>query len=285
MSKLIYAQLMRLRRSWLFWLVLAGIAAISAYRCADDVHNAGYFEWMLFEMSPYFCFLYAGFIGLFVGTEYSDGAMRNKLVVGHTRAAVYGANLTVSALACVSFQLVMFVVMWIIGPLNIGMLDQPGVTVFYMLCALLVSVAFAAAFTAISMTCSNKAGGIVLAIGIAFLMFFVSAQLDDLLSAAETIQVGPTIIEQMEDGSLRVEPPETAENPHYIPEGPLRDALSTINSFLPVGQTIGLMDLYSLWRGVWPETIEYWYWPILSLLFTAAVTAGGLSIYKKKDIK
>ena len=285
MSKLIYAGLMRLRRSWLFWLALVGIAAVSVYRCANDVHNAGYFEWMLFDDTVYFCFLYAAFIGLFVGTEYSDGTMRNKLAVGHTRAAVYGANLTVSALACVSFQLVMCAVMWIVGPVNIGMLDQPGVTVFYMLCALLVNVAFAAAFTAISMNCANKAGATVLAIGVAFLMFFVSAQIDDLLDQSEMTQVGPTIIEMMEDGSLRMEPPETKENPNYIPEGPLRDALSTINAFLPVGQTIGMMELYSLWRGVWPETIEHWYWPILSLLFAAAATAGGLAVYKRKDIK
>ena len=283
MIKLVYAQLRRLKRSGLFWLALVGIAAISAYRCADNVQNADYFEWMLFEMSPYFSFLYAGFIGLFVGTEYSDGAMRNKLAVGHTRAAVYGANLFVSTLVSILFQVVMFAIIWAVGPLTMQTQLPAFTFAYYMLCGLLVCMAFAAVFTAVAMLCSNKAGATVLAFVVAFGLFFVSAQINDRLSEPETIQNGPIVF--TEDGKIMIDPSEVYDNPLYIPEGPVRDALGTINSVLPSGQAVDLGLLYSKWRETTTTPADHWYWPLCSILFTVVVSAAGLAVYKRKDIK
>ena len=47
----------------------------------------------------------AVFISLFVGSEYSDGTIRNKLVVGHSRMRIYLANLIVCSIACVLISL------------------------------------------------------------------------------------------------------------------------------------------------------------------------------------
>ena len=41
----------------------------------------------------------SAFCSLFIGTEYSDGTIRNKLVVGHTRGTIYLSNLIVSMAA------------------------------------------------------------------------------------------------------------------------------------------------------------------------------------------
>ena len=38
---------------------------------------------------------------MFIGSEYSDGTIRNKLVVGHSRMRIYLANLIVCSVACV----------------------------------------------------------------------------------------------------------------------------------------------------------------------------------------
>ena len=48
----------------------------------------------------------SAFCSLFVGAEYSDGAIRNKIAAGHSRAAVYLANLLMTASLCAVFTLI-----------------------------------------------------------------------------------------------------------------------------------------------------------------------------------
>lgn len=283
MNKLIHATLLRLKKNWIFWVILDVLAICGILACAAKRSGGYQIEWVLFEMTPYMCFIAAGFIGLFVGTEYSDGTMRNKLAVGHTRTAVYGANLFVSTLVSILFQVVMFAIIWAVGPLTMQTQLPAFTFAYYMLCGLLVCMAFAAVFTAVAMLCSNKAGATVLAFVVAFALFFVSAQINDRLSEPETIQNGPIVL--TEDGKIMIDPSEVIDNPLYIPEGPVRDALGTINSVLPSGQAVDLGLLYSKWRETTTTPADHWHWPLCSILFTVLVSAAGLAVYKRKDIK
>lgn len=283
MSKLIFAGLMRLRKSRLFWAVTGALAAIHAIVALDHVQNSTNFEWILFDFMPYFCFVEAGFVSLFLGTEYSDGTMRNKIAVGHTRAAVYGANLVVSVLACLLFQMAMFAVVCAIGLCRMGTISDPLATAFFMLCALLACIAFAALFTALTMANSHKAGATVVAFCAAFLLVFAAAQIQDLLDQPASWQSGPITI--AEDGTIRMEQTEVYENPNYIPDGPVRDTLTALVAFMPSGQAIGLAELYSRWVDQLPDAGGRWYWPVCSILFALIVTTAGLQIFKRKDIK
>ena len=47
--------------------------------------------------------LIPAFVSLFVGTEYSDGTIRNKMIIGHTRTCIYLSNLIVSSTAGLGF--------------------------------------------------------------------------------------------------------------------------------------------------------------------------------------
>lgn len=99
MRNLLSANFARLRRSRLFWIMEAGVFAwgVLAYYLlkvntrngyAFDSGNSYFFNEMTFIGITTACFS-----GFFIGTEYSDGAMRNKLSVGHSRVKVYLANL------------------------------------------------------------------------------------------------------------------------------------------------------------------------------------------------
>ena len=283
MSKLIYAQLRRLCKSWLFWAVWAAVAAIQTYLCVANRHLADFYEWLLFNFTPYQCFISAGFCGLFIGTEHADGAMRNKLVVGHTRAAIYGANLVACALACVTFEATAHVITCTLGPALIGTLGDPLTPLFFIACSLLVNVAFVALFTALSMINSNKAGGVIVAFATAFALIFVTAQISDRLEEPETRQSSAVVV--AEDGKLMIDPANVEDNPLYLPEGPARDALQFFCDFLPAGQTVALADFYGRYTRNIPRVAEHWYWPICSLLFAVCATGVGVALYKRKDLK
>ena len=47
-------------------------------------------------MYQFFCLILAAGISLIVGAEYSDGTIRNKLIIGKTKAQIYFANLIAS---------------------------------------------------------------------------------------------------------------------------------------------------------------------------------------------
>jgi len=99
MRNLLSANFARLRRSRLFWLMEAGVFAwgvFAYYLLKINIQNGYPFEngnGYFFNEMTFIGITTACFSGFFIGTEYSDGAMRNKLSVGHSRGKVYLANL------------------------------------------------------------------------------------------------------------------------------------------------------------------------------------------------
>ena len=105
MRNLLSANFARLRKSVLFWLGIAAMAVyavimlVSWYRTnqiilqSDRPEMAMGMDQFLFSFIGLIGILLAAFVGLFLGTEYSDGALRSKLIVGHSRSTVYLSNL------------------------------------------------------------------------------------------------------------------------------------------------------------------------------------------------
>lgn len=99
MRNLLSANFARLRRSRLFWLMEAGVFAwgvLAYYLLKVNTQNGYPFRngnSYFFNEMTFVGITTACFSGFFIGTEYSDGAMRNKLSVGHSRVNVYLANL------------------------------------------------------------------------------------------------------------------------------------------------------------------------------------------------
>ena len=104
----------------------------------------------------------AAFIPLFFGTEYSDGAIRNKLIVGHSRVCVYFANLIASLGAAVAFSAAYLLACIAVGIPLIGGLNLPAAATAAALGgSLVMTAAYCAIFTFITMTCSKKSASAV----------------------------------------------------------------------------------------------------------------------------
>lgn len=99
MRNLLSANFARLRRSRLFWFMEAGVfiwGAFAYFLLKVNIRNGYPFEngnTYFFNEMTFIGITTACFSGFFIGTEYSDGTMRNKLMVGHSRIKVYLANL------------------------------------------------------------------------------------------------------------------------------------------------------------------------------------------------
>ena len=72
---------------------------------------------MIFLGGLYLIFAAAVFIGVFVGTEYSDGTLRNKLIIGHSRSSIYISNLIVCTTAGIIMHLTYIITTILLGNL------------------------------------------------------------------------------------------------------------------------------------------------------------------------
>lgn len=113
---LLKANFSRLWRSASFWVAVAVMAGVSVVELCVMLNARRQGIPVPLENRYAIFALMSGvvlsaFCSLFIGAEYSDGAIRNKISVGHSRAAVYLANLTVCAaagvLACLAYILPM----------------------------------------------------------------------------------------------------------------------------------------------------------------------------------
>ena len=92
MQNLLSANLFHLRRHKAFWaaalfmVVYALAEAVGLYRQGDSVVGDG-----LFAFLSFFGVVLAAFCTLYLGTEYHDGTIRNKVAAGFRRGQIYGA--------------------------------------------------------------------------------------------------------------------------------------------------------------------------------------------------
>lgn len=82
MTKLLKAGFFRLKKDTIFWVFLflsIGIAGITLYRFYDV--NLPKLDRLINEYIWYIGLLIAIFVSIFVGKEYSEGIIRNKIIV------------------------------------------------------------------------------------------------------------------------------------------------------------------------------------------------------------
>lgn len=222
-----------------------------------------------FSYMPLLPALFAVFTSLFFGTEYSDHTMRNKLITGSTRASVYFSSLLTAALCDL-----LITAAWFAGGLT-G-IDLCGVWTLsaadmarYLSVICFAVLAYTAVLTFLFMLCDNRALNVVLSLPAVGVIVLCGSILYQALSEDEFTQAA-----YFYDGTDFVWQ-ESEPNPHYIGGG-LRVLLKTVFYLLPGGQAILAANI---------EITE----PLIMCLFSALlfvfVTAAGIMVFRKKDIK
>lgn len=224
------------------------------------------------------CFVYAFLVpillsivtALFVGTEYSDGTMRNKLIVGHKRHCIYLTNLIVCTVAGVILCLSYLVPHTCFGLILLGKFETVMVKLFiYIGLSFVLTTAFAALFVLISMLCHNKPYSTAGCILLVFALLFAGIRTTLALSEPE-YYFGYSYTE---NGISATDEPK--RNPNYL-DGTKRQIYEFLNDFIPGGQAIKLSNI----NAKKPAILALYDGIILII-----ATGFGIIFFSRKDLK
>lgn len=277
MRKLLHANLNRLCKDKIFFAEIAFSAIFSVFIVIANyspeiqaMENKLYLEDVFFTMYLILGFILAAGISLIVGTEYSDGTIRNKLIVGKTRPQIYFSNLIASAIPSCLVLIVHGIITYGIGYFlfgNFKMSIEQVITA--LVSALMVTFVFSALFTAIAMNCSNKAITAVVSLLLVLGLVYFSSAIGNALSEPETTYDGVTITT---DG---VEFGDEIKNPAYVKDSQ-RTLYEFVYDLLPTGQ---LLQMYC------QDFSRCYRWPVFSMILCVLITAIGFLVFRKRNIR
>lgn len=284
MNKLLYANFFRIKRDKVFWIGVSLMAAMGIFLPLSNfwaiqriLRETGEqviipLEGVFFAFNLFVPFAAAIFCSLFVGTEYSDGAIRNKLVIGHTRSGIYLANLITCTAASFVFAAVFMAVCGIAGGLTLDGFQSNAKTIFlYLLASVCVIFAFNALFTCLAMLNQNKAVVAIVTILSILLFLVIALYVEGRLSEPEFWDAEF----YMDDAGQIINEP-AMPNPNYISSPAMRSFLGFLYDFLPGGQAYQLANAAALH----PVTMS-----LYSLLIAVVSTLIGVFFFRRKDIK
>lgn len=269
MLKLLRADFFCLRRNRAFWLCTAAAFVLSsAYMLLADGDSTQTLEQHLLQVFPFLPILHAAFVSLFLGLEYQDGTLRNKLIVGHSREHVYLSRLLVSITGCFGILLA-WALSAFTGISKFGRFTAPAGTLLLAAAViLLLTAALAAILTMLCMLLTNRAVSAVTSILLMFGLLALASVFYNALCEPEMASAAIMTVNGFEVG-------EPLPNPNYI-SGTLRTVYQFAVDALPTGQAI-LLANQELAR------------PVLSLAASAGLvllcSAAGMLAFGRKDLK
>lgn len=276
MNKLLTSNFSRLIKSKLFWLcciIMFGFATLLVLAQYNDNVKYGSepcIDKIIFAFTLFLGILSATFSSLFIGVEYSDGTIRNKVIVGHSRTAIYISNLivtfTATLLMCFSFLIAMMAMgIPLLGAPEIGWLG----ILLTLLSTIVLLTTYCSIVTLLSMLCSNKTIVAVVSILGMLALLLVASMIRAKLDAPEYYD---GVVFVNDSGEMS---PSAEKNPEYL-TGTTRIVYQTIYDILPTGQSIQYSDL---------SYINFGLLPVYSALITVVTTMIGIAFFRKKDIK
>lgn len=286
MNKLLRANFFRLIKNKIFWgiiVITLGITSVLLFNTI--INNQGETKESidrLLVMYMYFIGIaMAIFTSLFVGTEYSDGVLRNKIVIGHSRKHIYLADLITSIIVGLCIQLIYMLIVAVIGIPIFGTLQMTiEKFLFVIIDIVIIIITYASIFTCITLLCSDITVSTVSCMILVLIMFIASMALS---STANAMKYRETYI-QTENGEIEVH---QKLNPDY-PGDLKKNVAKTILYCLPTGQTSQIISQISkkpfqITNYMSDDELKTVF--LYSVGVTIVITGVGMYCFKRKDLK
>ncbi len=286
MYKLLKANFFRLVKNKIFWGIVIITILIASFILLNTIlnHQGDTKEGIDKILVMYIHFIgifIAMFTSLFVGTEYSDGTLRNKIMIGHSRKNIYLANLITSIVVGICLELIYMLVITIIGIPTLGTLQMTTEKfLFIILDIIFIIIAYASIFTCVTLLCSDITVSTVTCIILVLVMLVVSMALS---STANATKYYENYFENA-NGEIEVyqEP-----NPDY-PGDVKKNVAKTILYCIPTGQASQIVSQVSKKPF---QLVDYMSDNELKIAFlyslgtTVCITGIGIYCFKQKDLK
>ena len=199
MIKLLNANFYRLKKSAVFWILLSimGLMGIFLYinynglnpsSCVDCNNQLGV---VFFGFNSLNWLMLPIFISIFIGTEYSDGVIKNKIINGHKRSDIYISNLLISILVSFIYSLIYIIFVIIVSlvlesDINISI----NKFIFLLFDSFLLNIVISSLFTFVCMSTSNKSiSGIISLIIVIWTIIITSNIMSKISDATGIIKI------------------------------------------------------------------------------------------------
>lgn len=274
MSRLLNAGFKRMIKDKLFWICLIALISFGIVICLSQYKDM--LEYKIEADPNNIIFISASIIGivmsiftcLFVGTDYSDGTIRNKIIIGHTRKAIYFSNFIISATAGVIINTIYMIV---ITPICFLLFSNFNISapifIWMIIDVIFLIIVYSSIFNMITLLCSNKTASAVISLLLIFGLMLISANFLSRLRESEFMEFMTVI-----DGKNIFE---TVRNPRYL-EGNIRKVYQFIVDFIPTGQG------FQITSNIAPNIKIL---AVYSFVISLIINSIGYFIFNKKDLK
>lgn len=277
MLKLLNANLTRLKKSKITFImsltviVMAFIVLFNQYQEFKNYDTLITFDTSLFNIFLIIISLIiAIFTGLFLGIEYSDGTIRNKIIIGHKRKNIYLANLITIIGVSLFFELIFIILISIIGiPLFGFHLASFKYFLYTIFMTQIIIISSACIYTFIATIFSNNTIINVVCLLIAFGSYFTTLALMQIVETPEYIETA-TITDNDSGGINYIK----EKNPKY-PSELTRKICNTIMDIIPQSQSIKIIS---------NKVTNQVSLPIYSICTIILFTTTGIIIFNKKEL-
>lgn len=271
MYKLLRAGFFRLKKDIIFWLFIfltIGIAGLNLFKYHSSWSEV-VLDKVVNDFIMYIGLFIAIFVSIFVGKEHSEGIIRNKIIVGHSRISIYLSKFIISAIASIVCEIIYITTILLIGIPLFGE-SQMNLSQFAMtiLNTFLVIITYCSMFNFIAMICSEITISTIISILVFIVLFITEASLGYIANNSKYITNS-----YWENGIEHIISQEL--NPNYPGDQKVKLA-RTVYLFIPQGQATKIANR---------DTEVVYQMPVYSIILISIFSIAGLYLFSKKELK
>lgn len=257
MRRLLSADAIRISRDKWFWLCLSGMFAMAIAFMVMQHTAMDYtvpLSRVIFLPMTFFGMAAAALVCLFVGEDFSDGFIRNKIIAGHSRQSIFASNLIVSSIACTAIYLIITLFVASLGCLFFEIDVSLSRFLQYLVMGMGMCLAYGSIYCTITMICGNKTTATVICMGLSFFLLCVCLHTNQILVQPEYKNGLP--------------------NPAYV-DGLVKTVYGYLHDLNPTGQAAQLSSMKIFNPARW----------ILCDILWIVFSGAGCAIFSRKNIQ